>query len=217
MKFGRKESLFAEQTAANGNGNANGNGQGEASERMEVMPPARPPVRPRTSPSSQLNAFLGRGCIYEGKLTFEGRVRIDGQFTGEIFSNDTLEVGPDAEIEAEIDVATVIIAGQVEGDVTARVRCDLRAPGEVKGNITSPVVTMDEGVQFDGQMRMSSALDEAVRATTQRAPSVSEGPLRGIEAMEPIVETSTETLSDDEERMEAPAAPDPSELLNPVG
>ena len=39
--------------------------------------------------SPELNAFLGKGCAYEGKLTFEGRVRVDGSFKGEIFSNDT--------------------------------------------------------------------------------------------------------------------------------
>ena len=164
MKFARKETLFA------GNHSANGGMDAERS----LPAPSREPVRPRSSGSSSLNAFLGRGCIYEGKLTFEGRVRIDGKFTGEIFSNDTLEIGPDAEIEAEIDVANCIIAGHVDGNIKARARCDLRAPGVIVGNITAPVITMDEGVRFDGEMRMGTALDEAVRATTQRAPAATE-------------------------------------------
>jgi len=170
------------------------------------LPPPKAPALPRTAqaPTQELNAFLGRGCIYEGKLTFEGRVRIDGKFTGEIFSNDILEIGPDAELEAEIDVSTVIIAGRVDGDINARVRCDLRAPGVVVGNITSPIVTMDEGVRFDGEMRMTGVLEEAVRATTKRAPMAS--------TLEP--EELPEKKKSD--RRSAPASRDPSELLKPV-
>ena len=146
MKFGRRETLFADQNEmpANGNGSA---GVMEAAAPALLAAPAQPQ---RARAANQLNAFLGTGCIYEGKLTFEGRVRIDGKFTGEIFSNDTLEIGPDAEIEAEIDVSTVIVAGRVMGNINARARCDLRAQGQVIGNITSPVVTMEEGVRFDG-------------------------------------------------------------------
>jgi len=119
MKFAKKDSLFAAHPPANG---------GMDHERA-LPAPTREPVRPRgVGSGTQLNAFLGRGCIYEGKLTFEGRVRIDGKFTGEIFSNDTLEVGPDAELEAEIDVANCIIAGHVDGNIKARARCDLVPP-----------------------------------------------------------------------------------------
>ncbi len=183
----------------------------ESSTRLLAPPGPRPPEVPATR--SGLNAFLGKGCIYEGKLTFEGTVRIDGKFTGEIFSNDTLEVGPDAEIEAEVDVATVIVAGRVQGNVHARHRCDLRAPGEVVGNITSPVVTMEEGVLFDGEMRMRTALEESLRATSIQSPSTRstiEGtaPFEGTDATLPPTENSL--------WRDAPGAPDPSDLMEPV-
>ncbi len=197
MKFGRRETLFAntDDVPANGNGTP-----AEAA----IIPAAVPAKRAR--PTNQLNAFLGTGCIYEGKLTFEGRVRIDGKFTGEIFSNDTLEIGPDAEIEAEIDVSTLIVAGKVTGNVNARGRCDLRAPGMVVGNITSPVITMEEGVRFDGEMRMTTALDSVVRAGTLRAPA----------AEKTDGSDTTATAPRRSSRRSAPAAPDPSDLLKPV-
>ena len=196
MKFGRRDSnLFASPPPGD-----------------DMMPPepaalpspmpvmavaAAPATAQRTAPravSNELNAFLGKGCIYEGKLTFEGRVRIDGRFTGEIFSNDTLEIGPDAEIEAQIDVAAVVIAGRVTGNVNARGRCDLRAPAIVVGNVTSPVITMQEGVQFDGNMTMSGSVDQAVRANTKRAP------MARVE----------------KHHHDAPPSRDPSDLMNPV-
>lgn len=104
--------------------------------------------------SPELNAFLGRGCEYEGKLTFEGTVRIDGRFTGEIFSNDVLIVGQGAEVHAEIDVAVVIISGNVVGNINARSKVELHAPARLIGNIIAPVLTVDEGVFFEGNCRM---------------------------------------------------------------
>ena len=55
-----------------------------------------------TLPATEITALLGRGTHFEGKLAFEGRVRIDGSFKGEIKSADVLIVGEGAEIEAEI-------------------------------------------------------------------------------------------------------------------
>ena len=57
-----------------------------------------------TAPAAtgDLNALLGRGSEFEGKLTFEGTVRIDGKFTGNIVTNDVLVVGEGAKIAAEI-------------------------------------------------------------------------------------------------------------------
>ncbi|MCK6526656.1 polymer-forming cytoskeletal protein [Myxococcota bacterium] len=114
----------------------------------------RAPEGANVKENNELNAFLGKGCIYEGKLTFEGRVRIDGRFTGEIFTNDVLEIGQGADVRAEIDVATVIISGEYQGNINARTRVDLKVHARVKGNITSPVLTMEEGAVFDGNLRM---------------------------------------------------------------
>ena len=196
MKFGRKEPLFG--------GSIDEPTNGESTHLQPSFEQPRSVVR--TTPSNDLNAFMGPGCIYEGKLTFEGRVRIDGKFTGEIFSTDTLEVGPEAEIEAEIDVSSVIIAGHVTGNINARGRCDMRAPGVIVGNISSPVVTMEEGVRFDGAMQMHHALEEAIHARTQRAP----GALSNFEQSEEDEDCGIATG-----RIEAPATRDPSDLLDP--
>ena len=103
---------------------------------------------------SNLSALLGRGCEYEGKLTFEGTVRIDGKFTGEIFSNDVLIIGEGAEIHAEIDVAVVIVSGYVKGNISARNRLELHAPGRLIGNIVTSTLSIEEGAVFEGNCKM---------------------------------------------------------------
>ncbi len=68
---------------------------------------------------SDVNTLVGIGSHFEGKMTFEGVVRVDGNFDGEIVSDDTLIIGEGAEVRASLDVATVVIYGTVYGDIRA--------------------------------------------------------------------------------------------------
>jgi cytoskeletal protein CcmA (bactofilin family) len=107
--------------------------------------------------ATEITALLGRGTRFEGKLTFEGRVRIDGYFKGEIRSDDTLIVGEGAEVHAEIDAAVVIIrGGEVHGNIRAKSLIELHAPGKLAGNIQAPSVFLDRGATFQGNCRMEA-------------------------------------------------------------
>jgi cytoskeletal protein CcmA (bactofilin family) len=110
----------------------------------------------QTLPSTEITALLGRGTHFEGKLHFEGRVRIDGSFRGEIRSADVLIIGEGADVEAEIDVATVIIrGGSVNGNIRAAQSIELYVPARVSGTLHSPEIFMDKGVQFSGTCTMA--------------------------------------------------------------
>lgn len=106
--------------------------------------------------TGELNALLGRGTRFEGKLTFEGRVRIDGHFTGEVFSEGVLVVGEEAELTVSaLDVGTLIVrGGTIRGDITARAVVEVYAPSTVLGNISAPEVFIDKGVRFEGGVKM---------------------------------------------------------------
>ncbi|GAC1369648.1 MAG: polymer-forming cytoskeletal protein [Polyangiales bacterium] len=110
----------------------------------------------------EITALLGRGTRFEGKLHFEGCVRIDGSFRGEIRSDDTLVIGDGAVVHAEVDVATVIVrGGELHGNVRAKVAIELFAPGKVVGNLHSPQISIERGVNFQGQCRMD-AVEESL-------------------------------------------------------
>ncbi len=107
-------------------------------------------------PATEITALLGQGTRFEGKLFFEGRVRIDGRFSGEISSPDVLVIGEGAEVEGEIDVASVIIkGGVVRANVRARESIELYVPAIVTGTLHAPEVFMDKGVQFSGSCTMA--------------------------------------------------------------
>ena len=104
--------------------------------------------------SGQMTALLDKGAAFEGKLTFEGTVRIGGRFRGEIFTQDTLVINPGAHVEAQIEADVVIISGHVIGNVFARRRVIMHPPAVFKGSVTSPSLRIDEGVMFEGASYM---------------------------------------------------------------
>ncbi|MBN1850257.1 MAG: polymer-forming cytoskeletal protein [Deltaproteobacteria bacterium] len=102
----------------------------------------------------EINAFLGMETEFEGKLSFKGAVRIDGHFTGEIFTEGTLIVGESAVIKSDIHVSHIIVSGEIRGNIIADSRIEIHAPGKVFGNIQAPAVVIDEGVIFEGNCKM---------------------------------------------------------------
>ncbi|MCP3102992.1 bactofilin BacM [Myxococcus sp. K15C18031901] len=106
--------------------------------------------------SGEVHTLLGKGSEFEGKLTFEGQVRIDGKFQGQIITKDVLVIGDGAKVQAEIQAGTVIINGQVEGNVKATQIIELKTPGRVKGNLETPSLSMDRGVIFEGSLKMEN-------------------------------------------------------------
>jgi len=102
----------------------------------------------------EVNAFMGAETFFEGKLTYTGAVRLDGRFKGVIRSDDTLIVGETGRIEGELHVGITIIQGEVVGNVYGKERVELHHPGRMIGNITAPVVIMDEGAIFEGNCKM---------------------------------------------------------------
>ena len=126
--------------------------------------------------SDQMNAFLGKDTEFEGKLSFSGAVRIDGSFKGEIVTEGTLIVGETANLEADVQASHIIVSGEVHGNIAAENRIEVHAPGKIIGNIEAPIITIDEGVVFEGNCRMQkqsegSEKDNKVAVLAQ--PSVS--------------------------------------------
>jgi cytoskeletal protein CcmA (bactofilin family) len=102
----------------------------------------------------QVTALLDHGASFEGRLSFEGTVRIGGTFQGEIFTNDTLVINPGAKVEAQIEADVVIISGIVKGNIFARSRVVMHPPAVFKGTVTTPSLRIDEGVVFEGASYM---------------------------------------------------------------
>jgi cytoskeletal protein CcmA (bactofilin family) len=117
-----------------------------------------------------IHALLGAGTRYEGKLFFEGRARIDGDFEGEVFSDGVLIVGEEGTLKGTIRVQTLIVhGGQIDGDVHATELVELHAPARVRGDIRTQALFMDKGVLFDGSCVMGEVHDLDERPASPRS------------------------------------------------
>ena len=130
------------------------------------------PMSPTTG-TSDLNALLGRGSEFEGKLTFEGTVRIDGKFTGTIVTNDVLVIGEGAKVAAEITCGSIIVHGEINGNVKARTLVELHTPARVRGNVETPALMIEKGVMFEGQTKM-----EGVEKSAPKLPPAGPTPIK---------------------------------------
>ncbi len=108
----------------------------------------------------EIKAFLGQGAEFIGKLIFNGSVRIDGSFQGEIFGEGSLVVGEGAMIKANIAVKSIYISGDVQGDIDVKEKINIHSKGKFAGNVHTPVFIMEEGAVFDGRSHMAQAMEK---------------------------------------------------------
>ena len=106
------------------------------------------------SGNDNLNAFLGEGTSFKGNLTFEGTVRIDGKLEGEIFTKDTLVVGEGATVKATIHTGILVVGGAVHGNIVAEKKVELHSSARLYGNLSTPLLSIAEGVIFEGSCTM---------------------------------------------------------------
>lgn len=114
------------------------------------------PVKEESAGIGEIIAFIGKGVRVEGKLIFDGTVRIDGQFKGEAESNGILVIGEGALVEATLNIDTIVVSGEIRGVINAKSRVELRGPGKVLGDIRTPTLIVGEGVIFEGNCMMTT-------------------------------------------------------------
>lgn len=101
-----------------------------------------------------LSALLGRGARYSGEMHFDGRVRVDGSFTGRIFTDDVLEIGESGVVEGHIDAATLIVAGTAKGDLRIRELLIVQPTGKVYGKVDAAAVQIGPGCRIQAELHV---------------------------------------------------------------
>lgn len=104
--------------------------------------------------SREVATVLDRESSFEGKLTFEGSVVINGKFSGEIFSEGSLIIGEGGYVEGRIEIGHIEIQGEVKGNILAKEKIEINAPARVHGDISAPSLVIKEGALFEGTCSM---------------------------------------------------------------
>ncbi len=102
-------------------------------------------------------ALLGRGCRFDGKLTFEGTVQIDGEFIGSIDSPGHLIVSDGARIDGTVNVASAVVSGAVKGKITTSGTLELHSTAKVDGELMVESLVIERGAHFQGEVKMKGS------------------------------------------------------------
>ncbi|MEC4890896.1 MAG: polymer-forming cytoskeletal protein [Nitrospira sp.] len=132
-------------------------------EEMEVEDSNSNSTPTRQETAEDVSAFVGKGVEFKGTISYNGTVRIDGFLDGEIHTEGVLLVGEEAVITAKVTAGTIVCKGKITGDVVAKEKVKLRAPAIVSGGIKTPMLSIEEGVLFNGTLEMSQGIREVPR------------------------------------------------------
>ena len=114
----------------------------------------------KEKPIDSISTILGLGSSIEGTINFQDSMRLDGKVKGNIRGlSGTVIIGEKAIVDGDITVDVAVIMGQVNGDINARERIEIYAPGRVSGDIQAPTLRIEAGVRFNGSCAMKTPKD----------------------------------------------------------
>ncbi|MPZ18074.1 MAG: polymer-forming cytoskeletal protein [Luteitalea sp.] len=141
---------------------------------MPSQPPPtmNPPAAPRSQASSGRDVVnIGKSVVIKGELNGSEDLTIEGQVDGKIeLREHVLTIGGNGKIKAQVFAKSIIVLGEVVGNITASEKVDIRDNGSVDGDITSPKVAIAEGAHFRGSIDMQRGPRPAARPAEARPP-----------------------------------------------
>lgn len=119
------------------------------------------------SGSQDFPTVIGPDATFNGELSFEKGLRLQGKFQGKINSPGRLQVAKEAHLQADVQVGSIIVEGEVKGNIVAADRIDLKQSARYEGDIQTTKLTVEEGAVFSGHVSVGPDAVKTRPATTQ--------------------------------------------------
>jgi cytoskeletal protein CcmA (bactofilin family) len=127
-----------------------------ASAAPQTTDPKPPPVRTPTPPPAERYAapvaLLDASVEFTGTIRCHESIRIDGRCQGELFSDHAVIIGQPAVLQMTIEADSVVVAGEVNGNITALRKITLEPTARVRGNLCTPGIVIQEGARLEGRI-----------------------------------------------------------------
>lgn len=104
----------------------------------------------------ECSSIVSAGSKWQGNLSSDASVRIDGELSGEVKAKDTVYVSENSRVDATIVANYVIIAGNFQGRVNCAERLELMPTSRIKGELTTKALMVHEGAFIDGALHMTN-------------------------------------------------------------
>lgn len=139
-------------------------------EARPAAPP--PPVERRSGPGALLDASVQ----FKGVIRCQESIRIDGRCEGELYSDHAVIIGEPAVLNMAIEADSVVIAGEVNGDITAHRKITLEPSARVTGNLCTPGIVIQEGAKLEGRIMIDSEVESGPPAKPERPAAAAASP-----------------------------------------
>ena len=96
--------------------------------------------------------IIGPDASFKGEMTFEKGLRLQGKFEGKVNSAGRLHVAKEARLTADVEVGSMIVEGEVRGNLTAQDRIELKSSARYEGDLRASKLVVDEGAVFSGNV-----------------------------------------------------------------
>jgi cytoskeletal protein CcmA (bactofilin family) len=107
---------------------------------------------------------IGADAVFKGELSFEKGVRVDGRIEGKVATKGHLAVSQGGHLQADVDAGSIIVEGDVKGNLIAGDRVELRKTARLKGDITASKLLVAEGAAFIGHCNIGPDAQKAAPA-----------------------------------------------------
>ncbi|MCX8028888.1 MAG: polymer-forming cytoskeletal protein [Brevinematales bacterium] len=114
------------------------------------------------------NTVIGENSFFEGRFMVNGSIRIDGKFEGEMLKVSQVTIGVKGKVKSNISAMSVIVEGILIGNIDAKVRVMLLPTSRVYGDITTPEIIIQQGVIFEGKIKIVQDRSISVRDEIER-------------------------------------------------
>src|SRR5271167_2493792 len=148
--------------------------------------PPRPAEPARDSTRSSEIATIGKSVVVKGELSGSEDLVVDGEVEGSIaLRGQSLTIGPNGRVRANIEARNVILHGRVNGDIHATDRVELRKTAALSGDISTARISIEDGAFFKGTIDNQKP---------EAAPKIEAKPQTSVAAAAPVTNVSAQGL-----------------------
>jgi cytoskeletal protein CcmA (bactofilin family) len=122
--------------------------------------------------NQEFTTVLGPDANFKGDLSFEKGMRLHGKLSGTVTTAGRLHVAKEAKLDAEVEAGSIIIEGEVHGNLTAGERIEMKPSARYEGDLTTSKLVVEEGAQFKGHVTVGP---DAVKSRPPVAGAVRTG------------------------------------------
>ncbi len=108
----------------------------------------------KDSDMNRLDTLIGNGTVFEGSLSSKESICVEGLVRGKIVCEGSVIVGEKGRVDADIFADTVLLGGEVNGNIVAKTKLEITTSGKLRGDIKTGSLIIAEGVVFEGKCQM---------------------------------------------------------------